>query len=227
MKVAKISEIFMSLQGEGLYVGVPQIFVRFYGCNISCSFCDTKQSSYKTLTRDALLSKLLEYKDPHHSVSLTGGEPLLQADFIQEFLREYDKFYKKRMYLETNGILYKELSKVIDYVDIIAMDFKLPSSTGLKGFWKEHENFLKIAKQKEIFVKAVITDSTTIEDITRMSDIIKHVSYEIPVVLQPVSPLNGIKEASIKDIMHFKNVVGGSTNRVDIIKQTHKIIGIK
>jgi len=227
MKVAKISEIFMSLQGEGLYVGVPQIFVRFYGCNISCSFCDTKQSSYKTLTRDALLSKLLEYKDPHHSVSLTGGEPLLQADFIQEFLREYDKFYKKRMYLETNGILYKELSKVIDYVDIIAMEFKLPSSTGLKGFWKEHENFLKIAKQKEIFVKAVITDSTTIEDITRMSDIIKHVSYEIPVVLQPVSPLNGIKEASIKDIMHFKNVVGGSTNRVDIIKQTHKIIGIK
>jgi len=227
MKVAKISEIFMSLQGEGLYVGVPQIFVRFYGCNISCSFCDTKQSSYKTLTRDALLSKLLEYKDPHHSVSLTGGEPLLQADFIQEFLREYDKFYKKRMYLETNGILYKELSKVIDYVDIIAMDFKLPSSTGLKGFWKEHENFLKIAKQKEIFVKAVITDSTTIEDITRMSDIIKHVSYEIPVVLQPVSPLNGIKEASIKDIMHFKNVVGGSTNRVEIIKQTNKIIGIK
>ena len=80
MLEAKISEIFLSLQGEGIYMGVPQLFVRFYGCNLSCTFCDTRPDSSRTLTAGALMSKILEYRKPYHSLSLTGGEPLCQAN---------------------------------------------------------------------------------------------------------------------------------------------------
>ena len=187
MKEAKISEIFWSLQGEGLYVGVPQVFIRFCGCNLSCAFCDTDTSSYGTFTRSSLMSRILEYKKPYHSLSLTGGEPLLQAGFIKDFLSEYRKYYKKVIYLDTNGTLAGGLAGVIDYVDIIAMDFKLPSSTGEGPFWDEHRKFLNTAGKKDIFIKAVIASSTTAEDISRMQDIVKEADRRIPIVLQPVS----------------------------------------
>ena len=227
MKEAKISEIFWSLQGEGLYVGVPQLFIRFYGCNLSCIFCDTNFDSYRTFTPDALMGEIPEFKGPYHSISITGGEPLLQADFIMDFLDKYKKAYKKLVYLETNGTLYRELSKVIDYVDIIAMDFKLPSSTRRASFWKEHEKFLKIAKKRKTFVKAVITRKTTSGDIRRMVEIVQKISNDIPIVLQPVTTLIDSEKASRESLEHFRNILKESTSRAQIIPQVHKIIGVK
>ena len=85
-------------------------------------------------------------------MSLTGGEPLLQKDFLKGLL---SLFKESRMisYLETNGILYKELQSIIDDIDIIAMDFKLPSSTKCRSFWDEHKRFLEVALRKEVFIK--------------------------------------------------------------------------
>ena len=227
MKEAKISEIFLSIQGEGLYMGVPQIFVRFYDCNLSCSFCDTKPKSYKMLTRGALMSKILDYKNPYHSLSLTGGEPLLQVDFINDFLSEFKKFYRKPIYLETNGTLYKELAKLIEHVDIISMDFKLPSSTGNESFWNEHEKFLKIAKRKKIFVKAVIINNTTSQDILYMTSIVKRIDKDIPIVLQPVTATNVADRPKIKNLENLRGLAKQSVGRVDVIGQIHKIIGVK
>lgn len=227
MKEAKISEIFLSLQGEGLYVGVPQLFIRFYGCNLSCIFCDTNFDSYRTFTPDRLMGEMPESKRPYHSISITGGEPLLQADFIRDFLDKYKKSYKKLVYLETNGTLYRELSKVIDYVDIIAMDFKLPSSTRRASFWKEHEKFLKIAKKRKTFVKAVITRKTTSGDILRMVEIVQKINNDIPIVLQPVTTLIDSEKASRESLERFRNILKESTSRAQIIPQVHKIIGVK
>ncbi|MBL7157129.1 MAG: 7-carboxy-7-deazaguanine synthase QueE [Candidatus Omnitrophica bacterium] len=227
MKEARISEIFLSLQGEGIYVGIPQVFVRFYGCGLSCVFCDTNPDSYKIFKRDALISKLLEYKDPYHSVSLTGGEPLVQTDFIEDFLREYKKFYKKQFYLETNGILYKKLSRVIEYIDIIAMDFKLPSSTGMKAFWEEHERFLEIARKKKTFVKTIVTARTESKDIIRMAEITKKVAPHVPVVLQPVTTLIESEKVRSKDLEHFRNIIASFMPRIEVIHQVHKMIGAR
>ncbi len=69
MNEGKISEIFLSLQGEGLYMGVPQFFVRFHGCNMKCNFCDTKLDSYENYTYRALVEKIEEYEEPFHSIS--------------------------------------------------------------------------------------------------------------------------------------------------------------
>jgi len=147
---AKISEVFKSIQGEGLYQGKDQLFVRFFGCNLDCSFCDTKLSSYKQLSLDELLGQIATFSD-YHSLSLTGGEPLLQIDFLKELVEQLKKD-GKIVYLETNGSLYQNLTRVIDNIDIIAMDFKLSSSTGMKDFWFEHREFLKVAKTREVFV---------------------------------------------------------------------------
>src|SRR3989338_9578605 len=79
----EISEIFSSLQGEGPYLGVPQIFIRFGRCNMHCGYCDEadkmKEEAFSRYTLDSLIRQIetLEAaKGPHHSVSLTGGEPL-------------------------------------------------------------------------------------------------------------------------------------------------------
>ena len=82
----KISEIFSSIQGEGIYAGERQVFARFAECNLRCSYCDTKFDSYREYTPGELLSEIASFGKGFHSVSFTGGEPLLQKDFLREIL---------------------------------------------------------------------------------------------------------------------------------------------
>ena len=130
---AEITEIFSSVQGEGIFIGARQIFVRFKKCNMACEFCDTpNEGAVKEYSPAALMHEIYlldESKGPHHSVSLTGGEPLMYSEFLKSFLPILKKAGFKS-YLETNGTLPNDLESVIDFIDIVAMDFKLPSSTG-------------------------------------------------------------------------------------------------
>ena len=153
----QLCEIFSSFQGEGLYVGERQIFLRFAGCNLSCQYCDSPQALIvpKTFKIETIPGsrKCEQHNNPagveqlidlvnsldkpagiHHSVSLTGGEPLLQVDFLKKLI----PLIKRKIYLETNGVLPDHLAEIIDLIDIIAFDIKLPSATGLSPYWKEH-----------------------------------------------------------------------------------------
>ncbi len=71
----KISEIFYSLQGEGYHTGRAAIFIRFYGCNRSCDFCDEPlhKTSYYNITAEEIIEKLIDF--PSDFIVLTGGEP--------------------------------------------------------------------------------------------------------------------------------------------------------
>ena len=187
---AKISEIFHSIQGEGKYTGREQVFVRFFGCNMRCVWCDTPNavgevtSHYKEYGLEELLAEVRELWPNCHSVSLTGGEPLVQKDFIKELL-PYFKKEGMRSYLETNGILDRHLAGIIDNVDIIAMDLKLPSSTKCRPYWDEHAAFLRIARQKEVFIKVVVSSGTRKEDVVRSVDLVAGIDSNIPLILQP------------------------------------------
>ncbi len=188
---AKISEIFHSIQGEGKYTGVKQVFVRFFGCNLRCRWCDTPQAldgpqaRFQEYSVDEILSEVQElWPRDAHSVSLTGGEPLVHAGFLKELLPALQA-RGKTVYLETNGVLVQELAQVIDHVDIVSMDFKLPSSAGTRGLWREHEAFLKIARRKEVFVKAVVCRRTILEDIVTVVELLARLDPRVLLVLQP------------------------------------------
>lgn len=229
---AEIVDIFSSVQGEGIFVGAKQVFVRFKRCNMSCVFCDEdKDAEPRLYTPAALMEEiesLEEAKGIHHSVSLTGGEPLMYPDFLKALLPFLRKNSKKS-YLETNGTLPEELSGVIDLVDIVAMDFKLPSSTGERAFWDEHLEFLKIALKKNVFVKVVVTPDTTIEDVEKAVELINKAGKSIPLIIQPVTPVGrGSGEVPREMLLKFLEI--GLKNNLDhirVIPQVHKMLKLK
>ena len=226
MVKAQVNDIFVSIQGEGKYIGQEQCFIRFYDCSLSCDFCDTKIQTYKQYFADKLLDKLNETiaDKKIEAVSLTGGEPLLQRDFLLEFIPLL-KSAGFRSYLETNGILYNELFDIIDYIDVIAMDIKLPSSTKQREFWQEHEQFLKIAKDKDVFVKVVICLDTTMDDFKKAVSLVSNIACDITFVIQPNSSQLGRDLAD--KLQEFKKYSKERLFDTRLIPQLHKVIGVK
>ncbi|MFH1440760.1 MAG: 7-carboxy-7-deazaguanine synthase QueE [Candidatus Omnitrophota bacterium] len=220
----KIAEIFESVQGEGLYFGHKQLFIRFFGCNLNCKFCDTKPINYVEYEVEELFEKIKSNNNQLRFVSFTGGEPLVQKDF----LKNVSKLTKENgfmNYLDSNGIMAEELKEVIEFIDVIAMDLKLPSSTGMDGFWQEHRRFLQVASEKEVFLKTVICENTSDEDFKKAVDLIKDTCSSAVLVLQPdSSKLSDFLEEKLQEfnqICYEEGIVSC------IIPQMHKIIGIK
>lgn len=223
MFIGKVTEIFHSIQGEASYLGAPQIFVRLAGCNISCEYCDTSTEEFFDISVDELIEKVKSFNDKYHSVVFTGGEPLLQKDF----LRAACSLLKKegiKVFLETNGILFEALEEVIEFVDIISMDIKLPSSTKCAEFWSEHVKFLQLANRKEVFVKIVISSSTVVEELKKAIDSVASVSPGIMFVLQPVFE---DKSVSTDYLQLMYNIAAEKLNNIRIIPQVHKFMNIR
>jgi len=121
----RISEIFHSIEGEGIEVGRPEIFVRLAKCNLKCTWCDTKYSwnDGKEMSVNETLNEIAKY--PCKSVSITGGEPLLQKEELVVLIQQL----KKSSYwiqINTNGTILDK--KIFESVDLVSMDCKCPSS---------------------------------------------------------------------------------------------------
>jgi len=119
----RICEIFRSIQGEGLTMGVPTVFVRAVGCNLRCSWCDTMYSMEGG--KEMTVPEIMEEVGSCRTVCVTGGEPMLQKDILDllDALIRADK----KVVLETNGSIdLKDVPK--DSRIMISMDIKCPSS---------------------------------------------------------------------------------------------------
>ncbi|MEW6618401.1 MAG: 7-carboxy-7-deazaguanine synthase QueE [bacterium] len=232
-------EVFTSIQGEGIYIGQPQVFIRFAGCNLRCQFCDTTQSLFipqeceiitqgkknrisNPVANSTLIELIKEDILNYSMICLTGGEPLIQIDSLKRLLREIKKGYKTQIYLETNGTLPHLLEQVINLIDIIAMDIKLPSLTGLKPFWKEHEKFLRIANKKEVFVKIISGAQMVMDEFRRAIFLVKEISSNIPLVLQPLD-----NNLSLQELLQYQAEANKKLSIVRIIPQVHKLAGWK
>jgi len=208
MPTAKISELFFSVQGEGIFIGYPQIFIRFAGCNLSCRYCDLPEKYLlKNVAETALIEQIAAIRKKEgnvHSVSLTGGEPLLQTDFLTAFLPLL-KQKKNPVYLETNGTLPAELKKIGKYLDFIAMDLKIPSATGQAAQWYAHRHFLEECRRLsgKTFVKVVVTDKTDSGEINYGAKLVRKINAEIPLVIQPALNRNGRPEVSGQKLTHL------------------------
>lgn len=241
MDTTNVIEIFSSIQGEGLYVGARQLFVRLPGCNLSCTYCDTKEShetpavcrvetragsrSFATIENPVegqfLAEKIGEMLSavPHQAISVTGGEPLLHPSVIRDLAQ-----FRVPIYLETNGTCWEVLREVMTAVDIISMDIKLPSLTGIEH-WAEHEIFLNTAKEKELFVKMVIAANTTDEEVMRAVEMIARADDSIPLILQPVTPIGTIMPIDAERVLRYQEMALAHLKDVRVIGQTHKYLG--
>jgi 7-carboxy-7-deazaguanine synthase len=224
MLTGKISEIFYSIQGEGIYVGTGHIFIRFFGCNIKCRYCDTNKNEFKQYTVAQLIAQVAKLEKKHKAkyISLTGGEPLLQAAFIKRFLKALNT--KAAVYLETNGLLVADFLNIKDQLDIVAMDFKIPSASGLEDFSQEHARFLKAGENKKIFVKAVVGLKTKAREIETAAKLIAKINKNIPLVLQPMHAQLSL--ALIRKTMLWQTDCQKYLNDVRLIPQIHKLIGV-
>lgn len=243
---ADLIELFSSIQGEGLLVGLRQAFVRFQGCNLSCAYCDTENTAppqhcqlegtpgrrdFIQVGNPVSLERVLGllagwqrgWPGIHHSISITGGEPLLNHEVLVDWLPQLREVLP--ICLETNGVLPKALAQVICHVDIISMDMKLPSTCGSETLWEEHRDFLRIACRKHVFVKAVIDNATEDWEIVRTCEIISEVERDIPLVLQPVTRPDGTVGMTALKMLELQEVAHGFLSEVRVIPQTHKFIG--
>jgi 7-carboxy-7-deazaguanine synthase len=142
----KISEIFYSVQGEGVLAGVPSVFVRTSGCNLRCSWCDTPYTSWNPegvdLTIEAILERSAEFSAARHVV-LTGGEPMI-APGIVELSR---RFRSRGMHItiETAGTVFQPVE-----CDLMSISPKLANSTPEGTFRAQHE---RLRLQPEVLRK--------------------------------------------------------------------------
>ena len=218
-KYTKIREIFESIQGEGPYVGQKHIFVRFCKCNLNCEFCDTDFNSKNAKNYDIykLFNELDKIKC--NTISFTGGEPLMDVKFLKAFLEEFKLSLNKKIYLETNGLLFEQLNEIIDLIDIVSMDIKLQSATGQPNRFIHNKEFLRIATKKETFIKVVFDENIIQEEIDFCTNIAK--KYGILLVLQPKMPINeklNLEEIYNKFFEKYENI--------RLIPQVHKYLNL-
>jgi len=184
-----VTEIFSSLQGEGPRMGERHIFIRMGACNLSCAYCDESQKRSREMTLADILrevARLEKKSEPHRYVSLTGGEPLLCADFLTRLCRELRK-RKYRILLETNGVLWREFLKVRRYCDLVSMDLKLASVTKQKDLLACHKKFLALAKAGNLYIKMVISKDVDLNEFCRHLQEVARIAPQTTVFLQPMS----------------------------------------
>lgn len=235
MAVARVIEVFPSIQGEGLYTGRPQVFVRLAGCNLNCAYCDTPESRFpdagSETTADDLLDEIAAVlKTWHHAVAITGGEPLCQSGFIAELLRKNLKEGRaaKPFLLETNATMPAELEKVIAYVDIVSADIKLPSVSATPPLWDQQREFIKIAALKETYIKVPVSPETDFDEFVLATELVAGINPALPFYIQPVEPCARISQRVHSDtLVKLLEIAGERLSDISVRPQIHKYLGIK
>ncbi len=248
---AYISEIFSSAQGEGVNIGRRQLFVRFCECHRNCLYCDTpvERSEIVAIERDPgsgvfesipnplsieqLLEILGEMNGPeaaHDDLFITGGEPLLQADFLQAFLPEARKQLDLPVHLETSGDLLEPFTKIADQMEHVLMDIKLPSVTGETETWEMHQAFLREIKANEISttIKLVVSADTSDTDLAESVELITATDICAHVVLQPMTAaLRTDRVPTAKQVLNWQSQMAIALGHsVRVIPQCHKLMGL-
>ncbi len=231
---AEIVEIFSSIQGEGFLAGRRQIFIRFARCNLRCIYCDTRYSwkphNFCRVEKEAGSREFYEIKNPvdvdtlikiverlktcdMHSISLTGGEPLLHADFIK-------KLPLKNLYLETNGSLPEEAEKISEKIKYASVDIKLKEHGVSEDIYiKELKTIDILRKKAETFAKLVVLKGTEQKDVEKVAQDLASIG-NIDLVLQPVT---AEEVPNFRYLLKLSEIAGKYLNNVIILPQIHKL----
>jgi organic radical activating enzyme len=248
-----VSEVFSAIQGEAALVGTRQVFLRMTGCNIRCAYCDQPEALEKRpgpcrieqipgrrdwevmqspLPTDAVVGAVdrLWRAMPHHSVSVTGGEPFMQSRRLAGLFPRLVELGMPLM-AETNGTLVHGLEELIGWLTYVSMDVKLPSVDGERVDPSVQQGFLEVALGAGVhtWVKIVVGSDT---DAGELSDAVTMVAAAAgagrpPVIyLQPVTPFGAVATAPTPDdVLVFQELALRLYPDVRVVPQTHKAIG--
>ncbi len=255
-----LSELYLSLQGEGLWVGIPMVFVRTTGCLRRCLYCDSEYTliaerlcriyhGWKkglpdlVLDNPLALEQVLELTvkaagDVADWVTFTGGEPLLQADFLAMLGAEL-KGQGFRILLETEGGLPDRLQKVLPYLDAVAADIKLPSTTGELLDWEKTERFGQLVSQAPVQAcfKIVVTPDIEEAEFLQAVELLARLHCRRGIkprptcppalILQPVTPARFVHEApSLELLLRLASIAQKGLDDVRIVPQVHKLVNL-
>lgn len=242
---AQLLEVFSSIQGEGRLIGCRQIFIRMAGCNLDCEYCDTDFSrqdhcriedapgsgQFRNVANPVALEFLAGIiaewveRSPgmHHSISLTGGEPLLQGGVLLEWLPVLQEILP--VHLETNGTCPEALEPLLPYLKWVSMDVKLSSVTGVATPWKRHRSFLELATGTCVGVKAVIGEETPIQEMLELGQLVHQVAPETTIYLQPVTR-RGKVGMSNDHLLGLQTELSRFHGKIRVIPQTHVFLGL-
>jgi organic radical activating enzyme len=244
---SSVKEVFCSVQGEGPYVGTRQAFVRFSGCNLSCEYCDTDFANsaacnyenaegsgiFEKIPNPVSIEKLEAMLQPFeklHSISLTGGEPLLHANFIKNLDLSYP------LYLETNMTMPEQAKIICDKVTYVAGDFKLPEAIGrfCPEILETHvENTIECFKllrknsSRDCFCKIIVGWNTNFKSVISAVEYVA--DYVSCVILQPETQ-NGSADRVCSNQAYVQKILELQRNLLEmkdtrIIPQTHRMWG--
>jgi len=241
----QLLEVFSSIQGEGLLLGRRQIFIRLAECNLQCDYCDTHHQPskqfrieeapgaglFRSFPNPAFLEVLLGILNQwltdapgiHHSISLTGGEPLLQGEALRLWVPVLAELLP--VCLETNGTLAQALEPLLDDLTWIMMDIKLPSVSGAPTPWQAHCNFLDLARRRSCLVKLVVSEETETREVVAAARMVRDIAPEVPLILQPVTRRGevGITPSRILELQAQTARVHPQTL---VIPQVHRLLNV-
>jgi organic radical activating enzyme len=246
---AELVEIFSSIQGEGPRVGERHLFVRFVHCDIHCAYCDTPlchaPQAEAQIEQEAGRGRFVGVRNPmpladiaqevrrllgqtaHAAVSLTGGEPLLQPGAIC-FLAPVIRDAGAVVLLETDGNLPLAFDAVRGSVDVVSLDWKLPSATREPPRYEEHRQILRASRGLEVYVKLVYVGTTPVEEVLEAARAVAAVDPGIPFILQPCTPFARVREAPTPERgMELMEAVSPILTDVRLIPQVHKAFGAR
>lgn len=210
----KVVEKFVSINGEGRSCGQLSVFVRFAGCNLNCSYCDTTWANEKDVSYELMSSEdIYEYikSTEVKNVTLTGGEPLLQEGIL-DLLKKLSKDKELSIEIETNGSILLSKFSDIENPPSFTMDYKLPSSNMEDKMCLD--NFKHLTKRDTIkFV------SGSMEDLEKVKYLIDKFKLTVNTNVY-ISPVFG--KIDMDKIVEF--MINNKLNGVNLQIQLHKII---
>lgn len=209
-----VVEMFVSINGEGIKAGQLAVFVRLKGCNLNCSYCDTKwantvDAKSTPMTANEIYDKVKETKV--RNVTITGGEPLWRTG-AKELLEIFANDDKLHIEIETNGSINLESFAKIDNRPSFTMDYKLPDSNMENKM--NLDNFCILDKRDVVkFVAGSKKDLDRAREIIDKYDLVSRCNVYI-------SPVFG--EIELSDIVEYMKEY--NMNDVNMQLQMHKFI---
>ncbi|GAC1428757.1 MAG: 7-carboxy-7-deazaguanine synthase QueE [Ktedonobacteraceae bacterium] len=182
-----VMEIYRSVQGEGLLMGVPTTFVRFFACNLRCSWCDTKYSwsvreggTWESISAQEVAERVHTLGARH--VVLTGGEPTLQKELAQLAQRLKDQGH--HLTVETNATIFP--TTAVPLIDLWSLSPKLSSAGENYLRFPIMQRFLEELRPEQQQWKFVVRDDADVQHLrTLLSRFPCFVEHHLPVLLQP------------------------------------------